>query len=112
MNVSELCEKTEWRIVAGSGNKEITSVYVCDLLSWVMSHGQPGTVWITVQTHENVLAVASLHDFSCVLLPENIEPSSDFLNTANEKDITVLTAPCSSYGAAMILCRLGIGEVS
>ena len=112
MNVAELCKKTGWDIKAGNGAEEITSAYVCDLLSWVMAHGQHGTAWVTVQTHENVLAVASLHGFSCVIIPEGIELSESFIKTADEKSITVVTVPCSSYGAAAALNSFGVGEVS
>ena len=112
MKVTKLCEKNGWEIRAGNGTEEITSAYVCDLLSWVMAHGQPGTAWVTVQTHENVLAVASLHGFSCVIIPEGIALGERFLETADEKNITVVSAPISSYGVAAALCHLGIGEVS
>ena len=111
MTVKQLTYKTGWKLCAGSGEEEISSAYVCDLLSWVMANGKPGTAWITVQVHENVLAVASLHDFSCVIIPDSIELSKKFQSTADEKDITVLSAPCTSYGAAAALANLGIGEV-
>lgn len=112
MTVKELVEKMEWKLAAGSGKKEITSAYVCDLLSWVMAHGQPGTAWITVQTHENVLAVASLHDFACVIIPDNLELSDKFMSTADDKGIALVSAPCTSYGVAAALARLDVAEVS
>jgi hypothetical protein len=56
--------------------------------------------------------VASLHGFSCVIIPEGIALSERFLETADEKNITVVSAPISSYGVAAALCHLGIGEVS
>ena len=111
MKTSDLITKTGWTLRAGSPGKEITSAYVCDLLSWVMAHGSSGTAWITVQTHLNVVAVASLHDFSCIIIPENIEISQDVLNIANEKDVCILSAPSSSYDAALKLGALGIGSV-
>lgn len=112
MTVKELAEKTEWKLAAGSGEKEITSAYVCDLLSWVMAHGQPGTAWVTVQTHENVLAIASLHDFACVIIPDNLELSDKFISTAKDKGITVIIAPCTSYGVAKALALFDVTEVS
>ena len=50
-------------------NRTVNEGYSCDLLSWVMAHGREGMAWITVQTHMNVIAVASLHDMSCVIIP-------------------------------------------
>ena len=51
MNVKEFVENTGCRILAGENglNKEITSAYASDLLSWVMAHGKEGTAWVTVQ---------------------------------------------------------------
>ena len=51
---------------------EVCCGYTCDLLSWVMAHGKKGMAWITVQTHMNVIAVASLMEMSAVILPEGI----------------------------------------
>ncbi|MDD5017065.1 MAG: AraC family transcriptional regulator [Eubacteriales bacterium] len=111
MTVDELIQKTGWTLVAGNAESDITSAYVCDLLSWVMAHGQEGTAWVTVQTHLNVIAVASLHRFSCVVIPENIAVSKETIAAANEKGVCMLSAACSSYGAAMAMASFGIGEV-
>lgn len=111
MTVRELAAKTEWKVIAGSPDSEISSAYVCDLLSWVMAHGQQGTAWVTVQTHLNVVAVASLHEFSCVIIPENIQVSKEVIDAANEKGVCMLSARCTSYGAAITMAQAGIGEV-
>lgn len=109
--VKDLAEKTGWSVIAGNADKEISSAYVCDLLSWVMSHGREGTAWVTVQTHLNVVAIASLHDFSCVIIPEDIPVSVETINAANEKGVCILSAKCTSYGAAKALLSFGVCEV-
>ncbi|MGI5849557.1 MAG: AraC family transcriptional regulator [Christensenellales bacterium] len=111
MTVNELILKTGWTCVAGNTDSNITSAYVCDLLSWVMAHGQEGTAWITVQTHLNVIAIASLLGFSCVIIPENIDISNETIRAATEKNVCILTAKCTAYGAAKAMADLGIGEV-
>ena len=111
MNTSDLITKTGWTLRAGSTGKPISSAYVCDLLSWVMAHGTQGTAWITVQTHINVVAVASLHDFSCIIIPENIDISEEVLGIAAEKDVCIISSPLSSYDSALKLGTLGIGSV-
>ncbi len=111
MTVKELTEKTGWEVIAGSPDGCVTSAYVCDLLSWVMAHGKPGMAWVTVQTHLNVIAVASLHEFSCVVVPENIEVSKETIDAANEKGVCILKACCTSYGVAKAMAALGVGEV-
>ena len=110
MTVQDLVENTGWKVMSGSDSAQITSAYACDLLSWVMAHAHEGAAWITVQAHLNVVAIASLLSLSCVIVPENIEISAATLAVAQEKGICMISAPCTSYGAAMVLCRLGVCE--
>jgi hypothetical protein len=71
MLVSELAAHIGAAVVTqGVPDGEVTCGYTCDLLSWVMARGKAGCAWVTVQTHMNVVAVASLHDMACIICPE------------------------------------------
>jgi serine kinase of HPr protein (carbohydrate metabolism regulator) len=113
MTVRELIDKTGWRVEAGGNalEREISSCYVSDLLSWVMAHGKEGTAWVTVQTHLNVIAVACLHDFSCVIIPEDIEIPGETLFKADEEGIPVIKCGLSGYGVCRELSGMQIPEV-
>jgi len=87
---------------------EIKSGYACDLLSWVMAKGKPGTAWITVQNHLNVIAVASMMDFACVILPEDIKADQTVLDKAIEENIAVLTSSNNAYDLCSKLRKMGI----
>ena len=76
---------------------EVTCGYSCDLLSWVMSHGESGMAWATVQTHMNVVAVAVLADMACVVLPEDVEMEKEVLQKAENEGIVILSSPLTSY---------------
>ena len=78
-------------------DREITCGYTCDLLSWVMAHGDEGMAWVTVQTHLNVIAVAVLSDMACVVRPENIRMEADSLQKARDEGMAVLTSPLTAY---------------
>lgn len=110
MTANELAAKTGWKVISGDGSAEVTSAYVCDLLSWVMAHAHEGAAWVTVQAHINVVAIASLLNLACVIIPENIDIPAGTLSVAREKGICMISAPCSSYGASVALCGLGVGE--
>ena len=92
MTVKELIELTGATDMTPDSPKdtEVTCGYTCDLLSWVMAHGKAGMAWITVQTHMNVIAVASLMEMAAVIIPEDIEMEEATLQKAKEEDITVL----------------------
>lgn len=89
---------------------QVKGAYICDLLSWVMAKGQEGMVWITVQTHLNVLAVAVLHEFSCIIIPENIEVPDETVAKAQEEGIPVYSTSKDGYELCCLLNELGVGK--
>ncbi len=106
MNVSELIEKTGWERKT-SGDNEVTGVYCGDLLSWVMGRGEPGQAWITVQIHRNIVAVASLREFSCIVIADGAEIPDDILEKAEEENIPVLAANKPVFDLAKQMVELG-----
>lgn len=89
-------------------DKEIHGVYSCDLLSWVMSHGSKDNIWITVQVHPNVIAVAQLLEFSCIIIPENIEVENLTLSKADQEMIPVLQSEENAFALCSKLSDLGL----
>lgn len=112
MKVAELAEKLGARVLNEGVDLEgeVKSAYVCDLLSWVMAKGAQGTAWITVMNHINVIAVATLLDMACVLIPENIEMSKEVLDKAAEEGVPVLGSSKTSYELAGEMYALGLGN--
>jgi serine kinase of HPr protein (carbohydrate metabolism regulator) len=76
-----------------------------------MAHGKEGTAWVTVQTHLNVIAVACLHDFACVIIPENITVPKDTIQKADEEGMPVLSCGKTGYGVCGELASFEIPEV-
>ncbi len=99
MKVAELKELLSAENVTPSVAMEadVTCGYTCDLLSWVMAHGDSGMAWVTVQTHMNVIAVAVLAEMACVIMPENIDMEKASLDKAVEEGLCVLKTPLSAY---------------
>ena len=112
MTVRQMLDITGWNALTGYSEQEVTSGYVCDMLSWVMARAQSGTAWITVQAHVNVVAVAALTGCSCVVISDSIKVSEETLSAARDKNVCIVSVPCTSYGAAAALHDLGVGEVS
>jgi len=99
MNVNELAEKLNLIVVAGSDglDREITGGYSSDLLSDVMGHAEAGMVWVTLQTHKNVMAIASLKELAAVVLVKGFQPDPDMLAQAKEEGIPVLSTRLSAF---------------
>lgn len=110
MRVIDAGEKMGLKLLTGGAgtDNELTGVYICDLLSWVMSHGKKGDAWITVQTHSNIIAVAVLLELGCVIVPEGIEVEEDTLRKAEDEGIPVFQSSQSAYELAKELYRMGI----
>ena len=87
---------------------EVSCGYTCDLLSWVMAHGKKGMAWITVQTHMNVIAVASLMEMSAVILPEGITMEGPSLEKAREEGVAVLQSKKSAYALGALMEKGGL----
>ena len=92
MQVKEIIDILNLKIFGGSQglDREITGGYTSDLLSDVMGHADSGKVWITLQTHKNVIAIASLKELSAVILIKGNAPDADMLAQAEDEGIPVL----------------------
>lgn len=89
-------------------NKEVTGAYASDLLSDVMGNAKEGHIWITLQLHLNIVAVASLKGLSAILLVNNRVPDIDTLQKATSEKISILTSPLSAFELAGRLYALGL----
>ena len=78
MKVSEILKLSLKQINDVDLSNEIEGVYIGDLLSFVMANGKTGALWLTVQKHLNVIAVADLNDFAGIIFVQNI-----FITTYN-----------------------------
>jgi hypothetical protein len=88
----------------------VTGAQVCDLLSHVMSRGRQGQVWITIQTHANIIAVAALAKLSAVIIAGGFPPEDETTMRAEEEGIALLLSGESAYTLAGQLYELGIRD--
>ncbi|WP_058485121.1 DRTGG domain-containing protein [Defluviitalea phaphyphila] len=110
MTVKDMVEKLGLSIIAGKEgvDKEITTGYVGDLLSWVMANAKAGAVWITIQSHVNIIAVASLINLSCIIVAEGATIDKETIVKANEEKIPLLSTNKNSYEIIKELIEIGI----
>ncbi len=92
MQVKDIISILDLKIFGGNQglDREISGGYTSDLMSDVMGHAESGKVWITLQTHKNVIAIASLKELAAVILIKGLEPDVDMLAQAEEEGIPVL----------------------
>lgn len=92
MTVREIAEKLNLKVYSGAGSldREVTGGYVSDLLSDVMGFAKDGEVWLTLQTHKNVMAIATLKDLAAVVIVKGFEPEEDAKAVSEEEGIPIL----------------------
>ena len=99
MKVNDLVKELDLKVFCGKNGlqEEITGGYTSDLLSDVMGHIEEGMIWITMQTHQNILAVATLKDVAAVLIVNGASPDEETLKKGEGENIPVLGTSYSSF---------------
>ena len=98
MKVDELVKKTGFTaLVLPSPEKEVTGGYTGDMPSWVMGHGKPGDAWITIMNNKNIVAVATLLDFSCIVVTDGSVIPENVLKLAKDEDVNILTSKKTAF---------------
>jgi hypothetical protein len=84
-------------ICKGDVEREVTGIIVSDLLSFVIGEAKEGDVWVTIQVHLNVSAVAVLKEIPMIILPSGREPSKELAEKCQEENIAIVVVKESSY---------------
>lgn len=108
MIVKEIIEKLHLNALSGKENLdvEVTGGYTSDLLSDVIANSKEGNLWITLQTHQNIVAVAKLKDLAGIIIVNNREPDEDTLSKANEENVPILGSGDMAFEVSGVLYEL------
>jgi predicted transcriptional regulator len=111
MKVRQIMEWFQLEMAAGGNGleREIHGGYCGDLLSDVMANAPAGCVWLTVQGHQNIVAVAVLREIAAVILTGDRAPDLDTLKRADQENIPILRWGRSAYELAGEMYALGVG---
>ncbi len=91
-----------------SPNREVTGGYASDLLSDVIAHGKKGNIWVTMQIHPNVVAVATLKELAGIIIVNGRLPEKEAVRKAQEEDIALMVTDLPSFEIIGRLWELGI----
>ena len=99
MKLKEIIEKLQLKALTGQENLDVeaTGGYTSDLLSDVIANSKERNLWITLQTHQNIIAVAKLKDLSGIIIVNNREPDEDTLQKAKEEGVPLLGSKEMAY---------------
>lgn len=110
MKVSEIVEKLNLKVAAGANGLEraVEGGYISDLLSDVMANARAGSLWLTIQGHQNVVAVAVLRELAAVILVGGRQPAADAAQKADQEGIPILVSDEQAFELAGRLHALGL----
>lgn len=108
MKLKELIDKFELKALTNIEDKDIKGVYLSDMLSDVMSRAESGSLWMTIQTHKNIVSVANLIDLSAIIITNGKNVPDGTIELANRFYVNILSSPLPTYELAIKLVEAGV----
>jgi len=95
----DLIEKHDLVLAAGEGGvqRTISGGYCGDLLSDVMANARENSVWLTVQAHQNIVAVAVLKEMACIIIACGNKPDKATCEKADQENIPIFLSERSAF---------------
>jgi serine kinase of HPr protein (carbohydrate metabolism regulator) len=92
MILKEIIEKLQLKVLTAKEKLgiDVSGGYTSDLLSDVIANSKEGNLWITLQTHQNIIAVAKLKELAGIIIVNNREPDEDTLKKADEENVPLM----------------------
>lgn len=110
MQLDEIARHLNLDVLAASDKLavEVTGGCACDLLSYVMANAREGQLWLTIQGHPHIIAVASLVELAgiVVVAGATVEPTT--IEKADAEGVPLFTTSLSTYAATGRLWELGV----
>jgi len=113
LTLKDIVDKLDLKVEAGIKvlDKEVKGGYSSDLLSDVMANGKAGFIWVTLQVHQNIIAVASLKELVGIILVNGRKPDKETIEKANEEGIFIASSPLQSFELIGRMYEMGITGV-
>lgn len=111
MNLREIAEKLGLEVITGKTKLDcpISGGYASDLLSDVLANSREGNVWITIQAHPNIVAIAAMKGLCGVIIANGRVPEEETIKKAESENIAIMTSKKSVFELAGNLYALGVG---
>lgn len=110
MNLQDIISILDLKVLTNQMDfKSITPScgYTSDLLSCVMAGAAHKSLWVTLQAHSNIVAVATLLELSGIIITENAQPDQETIDKANDEGIVLLSTEKPTFCIAGKLWEMG-----
>lgn len=110
IKIKEIVKGLNLKVMTVTDNldKEISGGYASDLMSDVIAHSKKGDVWITLQTHQNIVAVATLKELVGIIIVNGRTPEDETMRKAEEENIPIMVTELPTFEIVGKLYKLGV----
>jgi hypothetical protein len=111
LNLKTIAQELELTLLTQPVDLEHTfpsAGYTSDLLSCVMASAARQGIWVTLQAHANIVAVAALLELHAVIITEGAMPDPATIQKANQEGITLFSTSRPSFYVVGKLWQLGL----
>lgn len=110
MKIRDIVKTLGLKVISGEKflEREVTGGYAGDLLSDALANSKKGNIWVTLQIHQNIIAVASSKELSGIIIVNGRKPEEETLKKAKEEKIPVMISNLLTYEVAGRLYEIGI----
>lgn len=109
MTVREICTALGGELQCeGNLDRAVTGATAGDLLSFIMGNANEGELWVTIQSHLNVAAVAVLKDLPLIIIASGRKGPEDLVERCKTESITLLSVEDSIFTVCAKLAAMGL----
>ncbi|MBW1796858.1 MAG: serine kinase [Deltaproteobacteria bacterium] len=110
MKLSQIIDKLQLEVRTGANrlDVDVTRGYASDLMSDVMANGNEGDLWVTLQVHQNIVAVAVMRSLAGIVLVNGREPDDETMRKAEAEEIPIMISTMPTFELVGKLFELGI----
>ena len=108
MKIQELAQRLELKAATRPFEREVTGVYISDMVSDVIANAKAGDLLVTAQAHANVIAAANLVDNCAIVITQGKALADDVVKMAEKAEIPVFTTALNRWQLATRLYEAGV----
>jgi hypothetical protein len=108
MKLQEIATKLEIKGLTAIPDRDVTGVYISDMVSDVIANAKAGNLLVTVQVHTNALAAANLVDICGIVVAQGKQPAEDVLKMAERHQIAIFSTDLNRWQLATRLYEAGV----
>lgn len=108
MKLKKIVERIKGKVLFGENllDSEIKGAFAGDMLSFVLANAKEGEIWLTIQTHINIIPVAVMKGIPAIVFVSSKKCEEDVINKAKEEKVALISTEYPMFEACGIIYNL------